>query len=415
MRTITVTVEMPWPKGKTSLEKLERTAHRAGMAAGRRALLHAIGAWEAELLPDAGARQRRVRRYLLTRLGPIRLWRWKTLKDGRYGFPLDKAMGLLPWQNCSAFVWERACRLGSAHPYRQAARLLSDLIGVPVDHRVLWRLVQKAGSIRRDEIEQARSEMFDNGLAPAEGPPVEMAVVEVDGVVLRRQGGGVMEAKIAAAYTGKAQASATAHHRRIYVTGKRIVAGIYPEGMTGQVLYAQLCRSVGIHRARHRLMAGDGAEWIPVMAHQWFPDFSYQLDHYHLKARLRLVAGDPDLAGRWIDWALGGEHQRIARSLAQLVTRGSLDQKTARETLSYLEINRTAIWAFRRLLADGAPPELCTRGSGVIEHTIDLTVARRMKRQGMRWSRDGAHNLLALRSMLMDPPSWRAWWKEMSA
>jgi hypothetical protein len=32
----------------------------------------------------------------------------------------------------------------------------------------------------------------------------------------------------------------------------------------------------------------------------------------------------------------------------------------------------------------GPPPELCTRGSGVIEHTIDLVVARRMKRQGMR-------------------------------
>ena len=57
MRAITVTVEMPWPKGKTSLEKLERTAHRAAMAAGRRALLHAIGAWEAELHPPAWLQQ----------------------------------------------------------------------------------------------------------------------------------------------------------------------------------------------------------------------------------------------------------------------------------------------------------------------------------------------------------------------
>ena len=224
-----------------------------------------------------------------------------------------------------------------------------------------------------------------------------------------------MEAKIAAAYTGKRRASQSARHRRVYVTGKQVVAGIYPEGMTGQVLYAQLCRSVGVHRARHRLMAGDGAEWIPVMAHQWFPDFSYQLDHFHLKSRLRQVAQDPHLAGRWIAWALGGEHQRIARSLAQLVARGVVDAKTARETLSYLRINREAMWAHQDLLAAGAPPELCTRGSGVIEHTIDLTVARRMKRQGMRWSREGAHNLLALRSMLMDPPSWWAWWKEVAA
>lgn len=33
----------------------------------------------------------------------------------------------------------------------------------------------------------------------------------------------------------------------------------------------------------------------------------------------------------------------------------------------------------------------------MIEHTIDLGVARRMKRQGMRWSKEGAHNLLVMR------------------
>jgi len=99
--------------------------------------------------------------------------------------------------------------------------------------------------------------------------------------------------------------------------------------------------------------------------------------------------------------------------MSALVARGRLDAKVARETLAYLEVNHRAIWAHRTLLARGAPSELCTRGSGVIEHTIDLLVARRMKRQGMRWSKEGAHNMLALRSLLLDPPSWRAWWKEV--
>ena len=57
-----------------------------------------------------------------------------------------------------------------------------------------------------------------------------MVVVDVDGVVLRRRGGGVMEAKIAAAYTGKALASETARHRRVYVTGKQVLAGIKTSG-----------------------------------------------------------------------------------------------------------------------------------------------------------------------------------------
>ena len=413
MRTITVTVEVPWPKGKLSLGRLERVIHRGAMAAGRKALVTALGAWEQELLPEAGARQRRVRRYLLTRVGPIRFHRWKTRKDGRYGFPLDRAMGLAAWHTCSGFVWERACRLAASFPFRTAARLLSDLVGTPVDHRRLWGWLQRAGALRQGEVDRVRGEMFDEGLAPPEAAPVDMVVAEVDGVVLRRQRGGVMEAKVCAAYTGKQQTSETARHRKRLCTGKTLLAGFYDEH-TGPTFYANLCRSVGIHRARHTLVPGDGAEWIPVMVRGWFPEAVFQLDHYHLKQRLRITAaGDPDLAGRWISWALSGRWRSVARSMTNLVARRRLDPKLAKETLAFLELNHSAIWAFRALIDAGAPRELCTRGSGVVEHNIDLVACRRMKRQGMRWSRRGAHHMLALRCLLLEPPAWRAWWKEV--
>ncbi|MGH2766739.1 MAG: UPF0236 family transposase-like protein [Actinomycetota bacterium] len=178
--------------------------------------------------------------------------------------------------------------------------------------------------------------------------------------------------------------------------------------------YAALCRSVGIHRARHTLVSGDGAEWIPVMVREWFPDAIVQLDHFHLKQKLRLAAGgDVDLAGRWISWALSGRWPSLARSMTHLVARGRLEPKLARDTLAFLELNHSAIWAFRRLQAQGAPRELYTRGSGVVEHNIDLVAARRMKRQGMRWSRRGAHHMLALRCLLVEPAAWSAWWKEV--
>lgn len=92
-----------------------------------------------------------------------------------------------------------------------------------------------------------------------------------------------------------------------------------------------------------------------------------------------------------------------------------MDPELARETLCFLELNQGALWGFRRLASAGAPAELCTRGSGVVEHNIDLVACRRMKRQGMRWSRRGAHHMLALRCLLLDPAAWRAWWKEVTA
>ena len=36
-------------------------------------------------------------------------------------------------------------------------------------------------------------------------------------------------------------------------------------------------------------------------------------------------------------------------------------------------------------------------GSGVVEKMVDVVVGKRMKRQGMSWSKRGANNLLALR------------------
>ena len=37
-------------------------------------------------------------------------------------------------------------------------------------------------------------------------------------------------------------------------------------------------------------------------------------------------------------------------------------------------------------------------GSGAVEKNIGIHVGRRLKKQGMRWSKEGANNLLALRT-----------------
>jgi hypothetical protein len=100
--------------------------------------------------------------------------------------------------------------------------------------------------------------MFDDGVAPPEpdAAPPEMVVTEIDGVVLRRQRPrGLMEARIAVAYTGKREVSSTARHRKRQVTGNVVVAGLWPEGSAGQVIYAWLSRSVGVHPARHLLVS----------------------------------------------------------------------------------------------------------------------------------------------------------------
>jgi hypothetical protein len=81
--------------------------------------------------------------------------------------------------------------------------------------------------------------------------------------------------------------------------------------------------------------------------------------------------------------------------------------------MGYLAKGSGAFHTYLRLQAQGHSPQMAPRGSGAMEHNVDLVVARRFKRQGMRsWSREGADNLLALRVLAMNPEGWRDWWGE---
>lgn len=142
MPELTLTVEVPWPK-QLNLASLERAIFRSLQAAGRELLTQAFAALEERVV--TGAKQRRRRRYLITRFGEIRFHRWQTRTGAGYGYPLDDALGLAPRDPCSAWVRESAAWLAQAHPYRTAARLLSRMIGCPIDHRRLWGWVQSSG------------------------------------------------------------------------------------------------------------------------------------------------------------------------------------------------------------------------------------------------------------------------------
>jgi len=80
----------------------------------------------------------------------------------------------------------------------------------------------------------------------------------------------------------------------------------------------------------------------------------------------------------------------LARDLARGRYRG--DREEARQLATYLRTNGGSLGTYRRM-----GPGRWHHGSGPAEKHIELTVNRRFKRRGMRWSIAGARNLLALR------------------
>jgi hypothetical protein len=407
---LTVTVRVPVPK-QPSLGSLERAIFKALQAAGRQLLVQAFAVLEERV--TAGARQRRRRRYLITRFGEIRFHRWQTRTEHGYGYPLDEALGLAPGDPCSAWVRQTAAWLAQAHPYRQAARLLSQMIGSPVDHRRLWGWVQGSGRAVRRHLEELRASLFDVGEAPAfAGPAPAIVSTSADGTFIRTRDGPV-EVKLGMWWTGAHLQSPSAIHKKFLLQGKGSYASTEGADRFGQTFYALAADRGGITRAGEVFFISDGAGWLADLPADWISPTAMQLDQFHGKLRISEVARDPDRAARWWAWVTEHNLSALSRSIEVYTRRGAIDPEAGRALFDYLAGGIDAFHTYVRLQEQGHAPQMAPRGSGAMEHNVDLVVARRFKRQGMRaWSRAGADNLLALRCLAMDEHAWREWWGE---
>jgi len=407
---VTVTVRVPLPK-QPSLASLERVVFKELQAAGRELLKKAFPLIEETALQ--GAKQRRRRRYLITRFGQIRFFRWQTRTEGSYSYPLDEALQITPGDPCSPWVKQTASWLAQAHPFRQAARLLSKMIGERIDHRTLWGWVQSSGRALRRHTEQLRASLFDDGEEPAfAGVAPKIVSTSADGTFIRTRDGPV-EVKLGLWWSGAHLASTSASHARWLLQGKGFYASTEGHDLFGQTFYALAAARVGIAKAKEVFFISDGAGWLADLPADWISPTSIQLDQFHGKLRISEVAKDPERAAKWWAWMTEHNFGALGRSIEQFTRQGKVDPEAGRSLYAYLAKGVDAFHTYVRLQEEGHSPQMAPRGSGAMEHNIDLVVARRFKRQGMRsWSRRGADNLLALRTLAMNDATWRQWWGE---
>ena len=410
MPELTVTVRVTLPKQPT-MAAMERAIFKSVQAAGRELLVQALVSVEDTVLE--GAKQRRRRRYLITRFGEIRFFRWQTRTEAGYGYPLDRALSISSDDPCSPWVRQTAAWLAQAYPYRQAARLLSKMIGSRVDHRTLWGWVQTSGRAVRRSLEQLRAGLFDDGEMPGfSGPAPRIVTTSADGTYIRTRDGPV-EVKLGMWWTGAHLQSPTAVHPRHLLDGKGSYASTEGADRFGQTFYAVAAERAGIAKAREVFFVSDGAGWLADLPADWISPTAMQLDQFHGKLRISEVARDPDRAARWWAWVTEHNLGALGRSIDQLTRQGAIEPEAGRSLYGYLAGGIDAFHTYMRLQEAGHSPQMAPRGSGAMEHNVDLVVARRFKRQGMRaWTREGADNLLALRTLAMDQTSWRRWWGE---
>jgi hypothetical protein len=395
-----------------SLQDLECEIGEALKQAGQQLLLQACQVLEDQLLEQEKGRylrDKRRSRHLLTRFGWVRLHRWQARKrDGGYCRPLDERLGLEPHQHASPWILAQSVALATRLPYRQATSLLGSFVEAPIDHRSLYRWVQREGAAIVAEEDDLQEAVFQHGEVPARDPKErELILAEVDGTFLRaqREEGDKFEVRLGVLTTGKELESLTAKNRRYRLQERVRYGGAEAAGDFGERLFLKGEAHLGLSHAQHLLLVGDGAEWIEALAGHRRWRATYQLDWWHLThAFHRTFPEHPKLVKRLKRDLYRGQGKKIIPAVRLARLSGIGDPEQVDKLLTYLEANQAGFYGARSLrpLLSEEAKLVCVEGSGAVEKHIDLSICRRFKGQGMRWTRKGANRLLKLRIRELD-------------
>ena len=180
---------------------------------------------------------------------------------------------------------------------------------------------------------------------------------------------------------------------------KKSYASIEDAEGFGEKFYLD-CRRHGVEKAKKVFFIGDGAKWI-----RNFPEATGILDIWHLEREFEKVFGAEGsvVVDELKGLALNGEAKRIVERLWQegLKTRGEMRRKV-KDLIGYVSNNYEWIQKI---------PFIGGYGSGPIEKTVDITVARRFKKRGMSWYKSGANPLLRLRLLKLNG-EWDTYWQQ---
>lgn len=292
---------------------------------------------------------------------------------------------------------------------RQQMKLLADL---EVTTKAVERTAEAIGEdvARGDQQQVQRAVQLDLPLIV--GAPVPILYVQMDGtgvpVVKKETEGRKGKADGQPAHTREAKLGCvftqTAWDEQGFAVrdpnSTTYVGAIETADQFGKRLYVEAWKR-GWSRAQHKVVMGDGAEWIWNLAHEHFPGAVQIVDLYHARQHLwelarKLFPQDQASQTAWIKIHQKrlldqGKIEKLVAALRALCPLHPDLAEKIRTEADYFETNaeRMRYPEFRR--------QHLFVGSGVIEAGCKTVIGSRLKRSGMFWTVRGANAILALR------------------
>lgn len=316
---------------------------------------------------------------------------------------------------------QQALRLAVEIPsHRRAAEAFCDLTGVAMAKSTLQRLCQEAGlAVAAQQAHEAQAMVavptHEQEVVFRERVEPDSAVMSVsaDGVLIHLKQEGWKEVKVASISAVEPVQSADALGEGVQLTHHSYRAGLWEARSFGHHLWAEACRR-GLEQAQQVVCVSDGAVWIWALMFICFARRIEVLDWWHAVQRLWTLASgrlSSDEVAAWVAIQKGqllhNGLRQVMHAVRLLYPRGTTLPEGVRQAVGYLFSNRRRMryGTFRQA---GYPI-----GSGTVESACKVVVQQRMKQAGMRWSRQGAQAMLALRCALLSD-RWHATWAALA-
>lgn len=320
--------------------------------------------------------------------------------------PKDELLGQSQ-RDISAGV-ERLIALLSAHlSFATSAKILAEVGRVSISGRQVETVAEAIGrqaeAVEQHNAEQSRLQQLPEITGPKpEGYKPRVWVVEMDGVMVGLQSGEASEVKVGIIYGLEQRAEFSPGRWELLERQRCEVRGRVDEFR--KRLWAMMLR-VGARQDDTIVVVADGAEWIDQTVELLFYSATRVMDFYHTAQRVWAVAGvrfgeASSKAKGWAQEKLkalkAGEVHQVLAAMKRLKMDKQEAEEVRREAVRYLQNHRAGM-KYDEYKSEGLPI-----GSGAIEGSCKHLVTARCKQAGMRWTQNGADEILALRCWVLN-------------
>ena len=332
--------------------------------------------------------------------------------------PLDKQLEVEGERWSDGLRREAVFLSGAVSSFELVEKILARIGQVRMSRSSVWRSTQAAGE--RFQAAQERVRVSANSLSALWEAPsrresgTQRQGVALDGALIPLRQEGWKEVKIGTLFdisVRRYQDEGSGEiHTLAHAVNNSYVAHLGGPETVGELTWAEACRR-DWEQAPETLVIGDGAVWIWNQAALHFGDSHQLVDWYHAKQHLTSAAKllKPEGSAAFTRWFNSRETQlyqgHADRIASELFTAAQHQPERAEDLTSEATYFRNNHLRMNYL---EMREEQWPIGSGMVESAAKQFKAR-FGGPGMRWSRQGAENLLPIRAAVLSQSFDQVW------